>query len=152
MEVSISIPLDGDGFIRRTCPKCTTEFKWHIGRTDETPADWDDTPAYWCPICGEASPNDEFLTEAQAEFIKESMAGPALDMIGDAFEDAFRGSKSITMKRGNRSDYPEPPTPLTEPDDMLQIKSPCHPREPVKVSEDSIAPYHCLVCGEAFAV
>lgn len=28
IKISVSIPLDDDGFLRRECPTCEQEFKW----------------------------------------------------------------------------------------------------------------------------
>lgn len=28
VQLSMSLPLDGDGFLRRECPTCEREFKW----------------------------------------------------------------------------------------------------------------------------
>lgn len=152
MDIDVSFPLDADGFLRRECPKCEHEFKWHHGPTDDRPDDWNDPPAYWCPLCGQASAHDQFFTKGQVEFMEESARGPALDLIADELEKAFRGVKGMTYKKGSGGGRPEPPAPMVEPDDMSQIKSPCHPWEPVKIPDDSSTPYYCLACGEAYAV
>ena len=36
MSLSIELPLDS-GFLRRECPNCQLEFKWHHGPTETTP-------------------------------------------------------------------------------------------------------------------
>jgi hypothetical protein len=28
VSIPMSLPLDGDGFLRRECPKCERQFKW----------------------------------------------------------------------------------------------------------------------------
>ena len=33
---------------------------------------------------------------------------------------------------------------------MIILAPPCHPWEPVKVSEEAIARIHCLICGAPF--
>jgi hypothetical protein len=55
MDIPITLPLDSDGFLRRECPKCEREFKWHEGPTEDRPQDWNDPPVYWCPLCGSRS-------------------------------------------------------------------------------------------------
>lgn len=150
MDVSASLPLDPDGFLRRECPKCVQEFKWQSGPTNDRPVDWNDPPVYWCPLCGQASERDQFFTPAQVEFLQESAVAAQLAMLDDSMERALRGSRGLTYRRGN--DGPEPPAPLSEPDDMNQVASPCHSWEPVKVSSSSTPPYFCLACGEAFTV
>lgn len=51
VELSMSIPLDSDGFARRACPNCERELKWIISSDGE-----EATPApeggYFCPYCG----------------------------------------------------------------------------------------------------
>lgn len=35
IKVSVPIPRDADGFIRRECPHCIRQFKWHDGPANE---------------------------------------------------------------------------------------------------------------------
>lgn len=42
------------------------------------------------------------------------------------------------------------PDHLHEPDDMVIVEPPCHPNEPLKVSDAAAQRLHCLVCGERF--
>jgi hypothetical protein len=152
MDIPIALPLDSDGFLRRECPKCERQFKWHEGPTEDRPHDWNDPPVYWCPLCGQASEHDQFFTQGQVDFMEESAAGAAIEMAASELEKALRGVRGLSYKKSGRNDDTEPPTPLVEPDDMLQLKSPCHPWEPVKIPDSSSAPYYCLACGEAYAV
>lgn len=152
MDIPVSLPLDSDGFLRRECPTCEREFKWHDGVTDNRPADWNDPLAYWCPLCGRSAGQESWWTPTQLEYMERSAAGPALEMIADEIDKELRGIKGLTFKKGSGSDLPEPPVPMVEPDDMMQITSPCHAWEPVKVPENSAAPYYCLACGEAYAI
>jgi hypothetical protein len=150
MEISVSIPLDADGFLRRECPSCEREFKWHNGPTGEAPADQPPATEYFCPLCGKPSGTDTWWTPAQLEYARESAAGPIMDELLGGFERSLRNNKFVKMtsSRGSASS----PASLHEPDDMSIIQSPCHPWEPVKVSDDSTAPYFCLVCGTEYAV
>lgn len=50
------------------------------------------------------------------------------------------------------TDVPAPPPPMVEPNDMQIIAPPCHPFEPVKVPDGDQGPFHCLLCGDKFAV
>ena len=34
---SVPLPLDSDGFLRRECPHCVQQFKWHHGPTADRP-------------------------------------------------------------------------------------------------------------------
>ncbi len=147
---SVQLPLDDDGFLRRECPHCLQQFKWHQGPTADRPDDETDPPVYYCPRCGGSAKPDQWWTEAQLTFIQESIAGPALGELSDEMEKAFQGVKGLTYERG-QLDEPEPPTALQEPNDMIILAPPCHPWEPVKVSEEAIARIHCLICGAPFA-
>lgn len=143
MEIPISLPLDSDSFLRRECPQCEQEFKWHHGRTEETPEDFVDPPLYFCPRCGEnADPND-FLTQAQVAYVEQVAAGPLLEDLARTFEGG-----PLDFKVTGESGVPDP---LVEPDDMTAIQSPCHPWEPIKVPDDANPLHYCLVCGAAFS-
>jgi Zn ribbon nucleic-acid-binding protein len=152
MEISVSMPLD-DGFLRRQCPNCNREFKWHEGPTDDRPDHAVEPPMYYCPYCGLAAGADEWWTEAQLDYAEAIAAGPAMREIADQLERAIgtknHGLISISV---NRPDEPEPLAAMVEPNDMLAVASPCHPWEPFKVAEDWSDPLHCLVCGERFQV
>lgn len=141
MEISVSLPLDVDGFLRRECPTCEQQFKWFDGRTEGVPDDYVYPDVHWCPLCGKSAVLDQWWTPAQLEYARDAAAGPMLDELVSELGPAF------TVE--GHSDVPDP---LVEPDDMVIIAGPCHPWEPVKVPDEASAPFFCLVCGEAYAV
>lgn len=150
ISIPMTIPLDGDGFIRRECPTCEREFKWFShseGDPDAEPAN-----QYFCPLCGVAAGVNEWWTQAQLAHA-QGVVGPEMDrLFQDAIGDAFKGNKGIDFKP-NR-DFTlgiETPEPLFEPDDMVIVEPPCHPNEPIKVPEEATGQVHCLVCGATFA-
>lgn len=147
---SVQLPVDDDGFLRRECPHCLRQFKWHHGSTADRPQDEADPPVYYCPLCGASAAPDQWWTQEQLAFMKESVAGPALREISNELGKAFRGVKGLTFKSG-QVDEPEPPAALHELNDMIILAPPCHPWEPVKVPAESTAHAHCLMCGEPFA-
>jgi hypothetical protein len=147
----VALPLDDDGFLRRECPHCLQEFKWHHGPTADQPGHEADPPVYFCPRCGVSAAPDQWWTKGQLAFMQEYVAGPALREAAEGIEKAFRGSRGVTFKPGH-FDEPEPPPALHEPDDMIILAPPCHPWEPVKVPEDVLSRVYCLICGEPFAV
>lgn len=73
-------------------------------------------------------------------------------VVDDELDRMFRGisSKHIKVKQTGRMDVPPQPHPMTEPDDMVIVASPCHAYEPVKVPEGHAGALYCLVCGAAF--
>ncbi|WP_431277137.1 hypothetical protein [Leifsonia poae] len=153
MELSVEYPLDSDGFLRRECPTCEREFKWHHGPTEEAPSDFVYPDVYWCPRCGKSAGHDSWWTQEQVEYSQAAMAVSANDMINEALTDAFKPNrKGLVHVEINEVARPGMPDPLVEPDDMMLIAPPCHPWEPVKIPEDATEPYYCLICGSAYAV
>lgn len=149
MEIPISLPLD-DGFLRRKCPSCERQFKWHHGLTDNAPEDALNPAEYTCPYCGSTAPPDEWHTTEQAEYIREVARGPALQAARDTLANVFRGSKHITYKPGRLEHHH--PIDLDEPADMVIVEPPCHPYERVKVYEPCDHPLYCLLCGAQFTL
>lgn len=152
-EVSISLPLDSDGFIRRECPNCTGQFKWHDGPANEEAERQLPAHTYYCPLCGQPADPDSWWTREQLDFMEGTAAPAVMEAVDQELEKIFKGVKSsgLTYTRG-RSRTHQTPMPLTEPDDMEIVTSPCHSYEPVKVPMDRPEAMHCLICGKAFMV
>ena len=149
MDIPIQLPLDSDGFLRRECPHCEQQFKWHDGPANEEAEGHAPPPSYSCPLCGVPADHDSWWTQEQLDFIHGSASPAIIQSVQDELARAFKGSKYVTFKADG--DIPDVPSSLTEPDDMQIVTSPCHAYEPIKVPDGS-GPYHCLVCGTAFAV
>jgi hypothetical protein len=147
---SVPIPLDDDGFLRRECPHCHQEFKWHDGPTADRPEGQVDPAVYHCPRCGVSAGPDEWSTQEQDVYVEQLLMGHGFREASDILEQAFRGAKGWTYKPSD-ADEPEPPAALHEPNDMIILAPPCHPWEPVKVPDGATARVYCLVCGEPFA-
>jgi hypothetical protein len=149
MSVSMSVPLDSDGFGRRECPNCEQEFKWRFD--DEGEAD-EHVYQYYCPLCGQPAGVGSWWTTEQVEHMRALVMPDALGQVQDLLDDSFKSNEHVTYERSqDLGDLPIPIV-LVEPDDMVMISSPCHQSEPVKVPEEAEGPFHCLVCGQAFAV
>lgn len=153
MDISVQFPLD-NGFLRRECPTCEREFKWHHGPTPDHPKDAVDPDVYFCPYCGATAPPSSWWTKEQLAYAQQSAVGPIARATGDALEDALGHQRSDSFIRMDvkRGDVPEPPAALSESNDMAIVQSPCHPWEPVKVEETWTEPLHCLLCGDKYAV
>jgi hypothetical protein len=152
MDIPMTMPLDSDGFLRRECPQCQQQFKWHHGPANEEAETQPDPTTYYCPLCGEPAGPDSWWTQEQLEYAQGVAMPAALRSVQDELAAAFRGNKNVRFKPGNGSDTPDVPASLTEPDDMRIVASPCHAYEPVKVPDDSSRTFYCLLCGSAFAV
>jgi endogenous inhibitor of DNA gyrase (YacG/DUF329 family) len=151
IEVSVPIPQDADGFIRRECPHCMRQFKWHDGPANEDAEQHAAPSTYNCPLCGQPAAVDSWNTVEQLELAQQLATPQVMSMVQDELDSMFRGMKGITYERGDDTGADES-EPLVEPDDMVIVASPCHGYEPVKVPEDHTGPLFCLVCGAAFAV
>ena len=150
---SIQLPLDSDGFLRRECPHCLGEFKWHHGPVDDQSEEQEQAEipsVYHCPLCSATANLDSWWTQEQLRFAEESAAGPAMNEIQNALARALHNNKHITFEPG-RGDGPLPPVALHEPDDMTILAPPCHPAEPIKIPESRLGTaIYCLSCGTAF--
>jgi endogenous inhibitor of DNA gyrase (YacG/DUF329 family) len=151
IEVSVPLPRDSDGFIRRACPHCMRQFKWHDGPANEEAEHQAPPVTYSCPLCGQPAAVDSWNTAEQVELAQQTAMPQFMEMIQDDLEAMFRGVKGMTYKRRG-DEITDQSEPLTESDDMVIVASPCHSYEPVKVPEDHTGPLYCLVCGSAFAV
>ncbi|OMC05922.1 hypothetical protein A5734_06625 [Mycolicibacterium fortuitum] len=138
--MSVPIPTDADGYLRRECPTCGAQFKWHHGpANDETHTDSAATQ-YYCPLCGRSAHVDSWWTQEQIEYAQESAMPSVLQQLEHEI-----AAISIT-------DLPALPPEMVEPNDMQIVASPCHDYEPVKIPDGHNGPVHCLVCGMQFAV
>lgn len=152
--MEISLPLDSDGFLRRECPHCELEFKWHDGPANDVAEQQPSSDTFYCPLCGEPAGPDSWWTQGQLEILdnaKDRVLGQGLDEIFSDLERSTRRNKYVRFKAESVR-LPEVADPLVEPEDMIVVTSPCHAWEPIKIPEEHMGPVHCLVCGAAFAV
>ena len=70
VQISVPLPLDVDGFLRRECPTCERELKWRPTPEGEEPIPMPDG-GYFCPYCGVQASPDAWLTEAQAAQVQQ---------------------------------------------------------------------------------
>ncbi len=154
MDIPMTLPLDHDGFLRRECPHCEQEFKWHHGPASEEAEQENDPDTYYCPLCGHPAGLDSWWTQVQIDQIQHAALPAALQAMEQELSGMFRGAskKHFSLEQTGSFDTAEAPTPLVEMDDMTIIISPCHAYEPVKIPEIATSPFYCLVCGSPFAV
>lgn len=148
--LSISIPLDSDGFLRRECPTCEREFKWLQDDADDAESLGTPDGGYYCPYCAIQAPPGSWFTQAQLdlaenEVINEVIA-PELERFSSDIESIGRRPGSLVSFRADY-DLPDKLDPLIEADDMKRISFTCHPGEPVKVLDDWDRQVYCLICG-----
>jgi len=153
-SIPVELPLDADGFIRRECPHCEQKFKWHSGPANAEAEQQPAPETYYCPLCGQPAGLDSWWTREQLEYAEEAATPTIMEAMDAEVDKMFKGVKSTNIKvtRTGRLHTPEPPMPITEPNDMVIVTSPCHAWEPIKVPEERTGRLHCLLCGAAFAV
>jgi len=154
--ISISLPLDKDGFLRRECPICEQQFKWWPTPSEEvtTEGTQEASEAYFCPYCHEPADPDAWWTKEQLRYAQELAAAEVLRPELRRFKsDLERGNRRSGMIRIDMSVPPiSRPEPLAEPDDMVRVDVPCHPQKPIKVNEAWEQEVTCLVCGIRYPV
>lgn len=149
---SIELPLDDDGFIRRECPACRTEFKWHYGPTDLTPDSFVDPSSYWCPICGRPADSNAWFTTAQVDYMQKIGVRGFANELDQEMKRSSNSPSSGFLKIELNASFRTPPSALIEPNDMAILESPCHPWEPVKVPEQLSPPFYCSICGAPYDI
>lgn len=137
--MNVSIPTDDDNFLRRECPACERQFKWHLGPISDGAAAEPEPSTYFCPLCGVPASTDQWWTKGQLEYARACAVPGILAQLSD----------ETGLRVESTSELPEA---MVEPNDMDIVQSPCHPYEPIKVPTGHEPPIYCLVCGAAFAV
>lgn len=149
VELSVSVPLDDDGFLRRECPTCQREFKWLSSTEEESETASDE--GYFCPYCGVQAPGNAWWTPDQLERAKsiayDEVVRPELEKFK---RDISQMGSGGFIKASVEITEPDPvPDMNGEPNDMKRVDFPCHPNEPVKVADDWAKEVYCLICGTA---
>jgi hypothetical protein len=163
VQLSVSLPLDSDGFLRRECPTCELEFKWlpapsdheHAGgETSTTAPDTEPPEVYYCPYCAVTAPPDSWFTKAQVaamhDLTRRELIDPELERLEREIKKLNRSSGGLlAIEARLERDESVPAPPLEDPDDMRRVDFTCDQDEPVKVLDEWDRPVHCLVCGQA---
>ncbi|MFL5694654.1 MAG: TIR domain-containing protein [Ktedonobacteraceae bacterium] len=150
ISISLRLPLDDDGFLRRECPHCGRQFKQRAGAADET----QESPGtYYCPYCSASADADAWFTAQQLEYIQQQamaeIIGPSLSRLQQQLEQA---NQSSLLRIEMTSPVPTEPEPLAECNDMVGLVFPCHVDEPIKVDEHWDQELTCVVCGTRYPV
>ena len=89
ISLSLQLPLDKDGFLRRECPHCGRQFKQWQSADD---AMQESPEAYYCPYCFTSAEADNWLTAQQLEYIQQQamaeIVGPNLYRLQEQLEQA----------------------------------------------------------------
>jgi len=148
ISISLQLPLDKDGFLRRECPHCGRQFKQWQGTRDETQ---ESPEAYYCPYCYASADADTWYTAQQLEYIQQQamaeIVGPNLYRLQEQIEQAsqsglFRVEMNIPLL--------VEPELLVEFNDMIRLEFPCHSEEPIKVDGQLSQEVACVLCGTRY--
>lgn len=91
-NISVSIPVDEDGYTGRECPECETYFKVIFGTGLKGISDC------ICPYCGHKDDHKKFYTPDQIEYIRSVVQRRFFSEAQSMFRDAFKSSKNIKFK------------------------------------------------------
>ena len=148
ISISLQLPLDEDGFLRRECPHCGRQFKQRPGTPDETQAS---PKAYYCPYCYASADAGAWYTTQQIEYIQQQaiaeVVGPHLYRLQEQIEQA---SQNGLFRIELDAPLLVEPEPLMEFNDMVQLAFPCHVREPIKVDEQWDQDVACVMCATRY--
>ncbi len=86
VTLTMTIPVDSDGFLRRECPTCEREFKWLPASEDDDAAGMPDG-GYFCPYCGVQAPDDAWFTEAQLALARSITEAEVVEPMLNKFAD-----------------------------------------------------------------
>lgn len=142
-HMTISIPVDDDGYILLKCEHCGTFFK-------ATPSDIKDDGVLhiFCPSCGLTSEN--YLTDDVIELALKMTKNVVNDMIYDMFKDLERQTKRnslVKFKAGKRPQH-EAEDPIRSGIEALEITTfPCCGRTAKIKPLLRMTGAYCPLCG-----
>ena len=166
--LKISIPLDGENFLRRECPHCVREFKIQMSPEDlkdhaekgvesfltdddNQKNDADEDTKFFCPYCGQEAPAKHWWTQEQLSYMrvyaKNIMAKIVNEQLIKPMNRNFNKSSgpiSISFK-GSEMKY-EDPWISDEVNDMRVFDLRCCNKE-LKIIEDWRKNVFCFYCG-----
>lgn len=173
IEMSLSFPLDDDGFLRRECPLCCREFKVlleeneltslaqeglgsYMLETHEEATDANEEEeaelAFTCPYCGQEAIRDSWWTQEQLAYVGVVAQNIIAQIVN---EQLIRPLKRMSRRhspglvtlqfKGNEMQQQEP-WMSPEVNDMKIFDLPCCHRK-IKVDENWSSTVHCFFCG-----
>lgn len=148
IDISINLPFDKDGFLRRECPSCKRQFKWLPSKDKSNKQS---KLQYYCPYCGKLANINEWWTKEQAQYIKQKLSKVTEPELEKFTKDLKRLNKPGSIIRVEpKYKLSSEPLPLCEPNDMRKVVPPCHPSELLKIYENWNKLVMCLICGNPF--
>lgn len=149
-DISITLPLDKDGFLRRECPNCKRQFKW-LPTKDKS--NKQSQLQYYCPYCGKLANINDWWTKEQVQYIKQKLSKATEPELEKFTKDLKRLNKPGSLIRIEpKYKLSSEPLPFHEPNVMRKVEPPCHTSEPLKIYENWNKLVICLICGKPFSL
>ena len=171
IELSLSLPLDDDGFFRRACPLCCREFKVLLKEEElislaqegldsymlETQAEVTDAedetkPVFTCPYCGQETLSDKWWTKEQLAYVGIAAQNIIAQIVNEQIIHPLKRMSRkhsfgpVTLQfQGNEMQQQEPWI-SPEINDMDTFDLPCCHRK-IKIDEIRNSTVYCFFCG-----
>ena len=149
LRISVSLPLDDDGFLPRSCPTCERPFKW----LHTEPGEGGTEPlasGFFCPYCRRQAASDQWFTLEQVVAIEQAtydeVVEPFTERLQASVDEINRSGGGLFSARLDIEREAERPVEPAEATAMRQAAFACHPGEPLKVLSE-VPRTHCLICG-----
>ncbi|MDY6854522.1 MAG: hypothetical protein SWO11_07410 [Thermodesulfobacteriota bacterium] len=169
--ISLSLSMDKDRFLRRTCPSCGQDFKteteeadivWllapqirrmglEIGGVEEKNSGHDNY--LYCPYCEQRSEATNTLTEETVNYthrhLMREIVLPMTNKAFSGFNDLGKSTGGLFSINFEYSRGTLPPRPIhgPEPCDMIEVDFLCCGRK-AKVIESWVSLKICIFCGK----
>lgn len=94
-SVSVTLPLDGEGYIDRQCPVASCEGFFKVKPGTGLP----EPQGCICPYCGHRGPHEEFYSKSQIKYGQDMTFRKVTDAFSADLKDALRPSRGgfVTM-------------------------------------------------------
>ena len=79
----MSIPADAENFLRRECPTCEQQFKWHLGPINDDAAAAPPPSKHYCPLCGQPALPDQWWTREQIAYAQARVMPGILEQLAN---------------------------------------------------------------------
>lgn len=173
IEVSLSFPLDDDGFFRRECPLCYREFKVLLEKDELTSlaqegldsymleiqkkatdaSEEEKTePEFTCPYCGQQSSRGSWWTQEQLAYVGVVAQNIISKMINEQLIRPLKrtsrrhSSSPLSLRFEGKEMKQQEPWISPEINDMEIFDLPCCHRK-IKLDESWSSEVHCFFCG-----
>jgi hypothetical protein len=173
IRLTIQLPVDDEGFLRRECPLCRREFKVRVRKDElrdlagrglqsflgeedsgDIAVDVENAGStqLTCPYCGQQAGPDSWWTEAQLAYVRAFAKNILAEMVNEQLirplKSRYGGRRAgpVSISLEARELPTEEPWISPEINDMGVIDLPCCGRQ-IKVDEAWSQTVRCHFCG-----